>query len=114
MPSAALFLQKNATVVVCHSKTDNLGEVLGESDVIVSATGSPHVVRPELVKPGVALVDVGIRRTDNGKVAGDLDTAAFSDVAGHVSTVPGGVGPLTVAFLMQNTLIAYLTAAHRN
>ncbi len=114
MPSAALFLQKNATVSVCHSKTVDLPRILKQSDVVVSATGSPGVVLPEFVKAGATLVDVGIWRNPEGKVVGDLETAAFADVAGHISTVPGGVGPLTVAFLMQNTLIAYLTAAQHS
>ena len=110
MPSAAMFLQKNATVSVCHRQTTDLARILRESDIIVSATGSRGVIRPEFVKPGVTLVDVGICRALDGKVVGDLDREAFMNVAGHISVVPGGVGPLTVAFLMQNTLISYLTS----
>jgi methylenetetrahydrofolate dehydrogenase (NADP+) / methenyltetrahydrofolate cyclohydrolase len=103
-PVAHLLLQANATVTICHSRTRELGRVTSEADVLVVAAGRAGLVRAEMVKPGAAVVDVGINRTDAGTV-GDVDPAV-GDVAAQLTPVPGGVGPMTIAMLLQNTVQA--------
>ncbi|MBT9258383.1 MAG: bifunctional 5,10-methylenetetrahydrofolate dehydrogenase/5,10-methenyltetrahydrofolate cyclohydrolase [Clostridiales bacterium] len=103
-PTAALLEQADATVTLCHSKTEDLPSLTRQGDILVAAVGSPHVIRASMVKPGAAVVDVGIRRKD-GKLVGDVHPEVQA-VAGALSPVPGGVGPLTVAFLMENVLRA--------
>jgi methylenetetrahydrofolate dehydrogenase (NADP+)/methenyltetrahydrofolate cyclohydrolase len=103
-PVAALLTQANATVTVCHSRTIDLGRHTRDADILVAAVGVPGLVTAELVKPGAAVVDVGITRTGSGLV-GDVDPAA-ADVAGLLTPVPGGVGPMTIACLLENTVRA--------
>jgi len=107
-PVAMLLLAEHATVTICHSRTADLAAHTREADVLVAAVGRPGLVTPEMVKPGAAVVDVGVNRTDKGLV-GDVDPAV-AEVAGFLSPVPGGVGPMTIAMLLRNTLTA---AQHR-
>jgi methylenetetrahydrofolate dehydrogenase (NADP+)/methenyltetrahydrofolate cyclohydrolase len=102
-PMAMLLLQANATVTVCHSRTQNLAEIARQADILVVAVGVPKLVTKEFVKPGAVVVDVGINRVD-GKLVGDVDFDDVLPVAGAITPVPGGVGPLTVATLMENTV----------
>ena len=104
-PLASLLLNANATVTVCHSRTRDLAAVCRRGDVLVAAVGSPGLVKADWVKPGAAVIDVGINRTDDGLV-GDVDFDAVVEVAGAVTPVPGGVGPMTIAMLLQNTVSA--------
>jgi methylenetetrahydrofolate dehydrogenase (NADP+) / methenyltetrahydrofolate cyclohydrolase len=107
-PMAMLLLAENATVTICHSRTADLGAHTRRADVLVAAVGRPGIITPEMVKPGAAVVDIGITRTENG-LLGDVDPAV-GEVAGHLTPVPGGVGPMTIAMLLRNTLTA---AQHR-
>jgi methylenetetrahydrofolate dehydrogenase (NADP+)/methenyltetrahydrofolate cyclohydrolase len=95
----------NATVTVCHSRTNNLAELTAQADVLIAAIGQPKFVTADMIKPGAAVIDVGINRTEEGLV-GDVDFDGAMEVAGHVTPVPGGVGPLTVTMLLENTLLA--------
>lgn len=95
----------NATVTVCHSRTARLPELTRQADILVAAIGRPKFVTAEMVKPGAVVIDVGINRTDDGLV-GDVDFRAVQEIASHITPVPGGVGPLTIAMLLQNTLLA--------
>ena len=104
-PLSALLLNENATVTVCHSRTVDLAAVCRAADVLVAAVGSPRLIGAEMVKPGAAVIDVGTNRTDDGLV-GDVDFAPVSEVAGAITPVPGGVGPMTIAMLLDNTLRA--------
>ncbi|MGY1839981.1 MULTISPECIES: bifunctional methylenetetrahydrofolate dehydrogenase/methenyltetrahydrofolate cyclohydrolase FolD [unclassified Modestobacter] len=104
-PVAQLLLQRNATVTICHSRTRDLAEVCRRADVIVAAAGQPGLVQGDWVKDGAVVVDVGIHRTDSGLV-GDVDTEAASARASLITPVPGGVGPMTIAMLLHNTLVA--------
>jgi methylenetetrahydrofolate dehydrogenase (NADP+) / methenyltetrahydrofolate cyclohydrolase len=105
-PVAALLLARNATVTLAHSRTVNLGALCAEADIIIAAVGKAKLVRAEWVKPGAAVIDVGTNRDENGKQCGDVDFAAVSERAGVITPVPGGVGPMTVALLLENTLRA--------
>jgi methylenetetrahydrofolate dehydrogenase (NADP+) / methenyltetrahydrofolate cyclohydrolase len=104
-PMAQLLLERHATVTVCHSRTRDLAEVCRRADVLVVAAGIPGLVGPDAVKPGATVIDVGIHRGDDG-LRGDVDTAAVAEVAGKITPVPGGVGPMTIAMLLANTLTA--------
>jgi len=104
-PLAFLLLERHATVTVCHSRTRDLAAVCARADVLVAAVGVPRLVGPEFVKPGAAVIDVGINRTADGLV-GDVDFDAVRERAGLLTPVPGGVGPMTVAMLLRNTLLA--------
>jgi methylenetetrahydrofolate dehydrogenase (NADP+)/methenyltetrahydrofolate cyclohydrolase len=104
-PLAALLVNANATVTTCHSRTRDLPTVTGRADILVAAVGSPRLVTAEMVKPGATVIDVGTNRTDDGLV-GDVDFEAVSGVAGAITPVPGGVGPMTIAMLLRNTLEA--------
>jgi methylenetetrahydrofolate dehydrogenase (NADP+) / methenyltetrahydrofolate cyclohydrolase len=108
-PMAMLLLAENATVTICHSRTADLAEHARRGDVLVAAVGRPGIVTPDMVKPGAAVVDIGVNRTENG-IVGDVDPAV-SEVAGYLTPVPGGVGPMTIAMLLRNTLTA---AQHRS
>jgi methylenetetrahydrofolate dehydrogenase (NADP+)/methenyltetrahydrofolate cyclohydrolase len=110
-PLASLLLNANATVTVCHSRTRDLAAVCRRADVLIAAVGSPRLVKGEWIKPGAAVIDVGTNRTDDGLV-GDVDFEAARQVAGAITPVPGGVGPMTIAMLLQNTVLA-ATARHR-
>ena len=104
-PMAALLTNASATVTVCHSRTRDLAAVCSRADILVAAVGSPRLVGPEMVKPGATVIDVGTNRTDDGLV-GDVDFEPVSEVAGAITPVPGGVGPMTIAMLLANTLAA--------
>ena len=105
-PMAMLLLHKNGTVTVCHSKTQNLKEVTKEADILVAAVGRANFVTADMVKEGAVVIDVGMNRTDDGKLCGDVDFEAVEKVAGAITPVPGGVGPMTISMLMQNTVTA--------
>jgi methylenetetrahydrofolate dehydrogenase (NADP+)/methenyltetrahydrofolate cyclohydrolase len=105
-PMALLLLQRDATVTICHSKTRDLGALTREADVLVAAIGRPRAIGAAMVKPGACVIDVGINRLDDGTLAGDVDTAAVKDVAGWITPVPGGVGPMTVAMLIASCVRA--------
>ncbi|MGQ0512633.1 MAG: bifunctional methylenetetrahydrofolate dehydrogenase/methenyltetrahydrofolate cyclohydrolase FolD [Betaproteobacteria bacterium] len=105
-PMALLLLQKDATVTICHSKTPDLGAVTRQADILVAAVGRPKLITASMVKPGACVIDVGINRGADGKLAGDVDFASVKDVAGWISPVPGGVGPMTVAMMLANTVTA--------
>ena len=104
-PLASLLLGENATVTVCHSRTRDLAEVCRRADVLVAAVGSPRLVGADMVKPGAVVIDVGTNRTDDGLV-GDVDFDAVRELAGAITPVPGGVGPMTIAMLLSNALEA--------
>jgi methylenetetrahydrofolate dehydrogenase (NADP+)/methenyltetrahydrofolate cyclohydrolase len=104
-PLASLLLNANATVTVCHSRTRDLPGMCRRADILVAAVGSPRLVKADWVKPGAAVIDVGMNRTEDGLV-GDVDFEAALEVAGAITPVPGGVGPMTIAMLLQNTVLA--------
>ncbi|HEY8181431.1 MAG TPA: bifunctional methylenetetrahydrofolate dehydrogenase/methenyltetrahydrofolate cyclohydrolase FolD [Thermoanaerobaculia bacterium] len=104
-PVAALLLRENATVTICHSRTRDLPDVVREADILVAAIGKPRFVTAEMVQRGAIVIDVGINRVD-GKLAGDVDFERVREVASWITPVPGGVGPMTIAMLMKNTVIA--------
>jgi len=103
-PMALLLLQANATVTICHSATPDLGYHARQADVIVAAVGRRNTVTADMVKPGAIVIDVGMNRDDAGKLCGDVDFAGVSEVASHVTPVPGGVGPMTITMLLMNTV----------
>jgi methylenetetrahydrofolate dehydrogenase (NADP+) / methenyltetrahydrofolate cyclohydrolase len=103
-PMAQLLLAANATVTTCHSRTRDLAGHTLEADVLVAAVGQPHIVKPDMVKPGATVIDVGLTRTDDG-LRGDVDPAV-AERAGYLTPVPGGVGPMTIAMVLQNTVTA--------
>lgn len=105
-PMAMLLLKENGTVTVCHSKTKNLAEITKTADILVAAVGRAKMIGADMVKEGAVVIDVGMNRDENGKLCGDVDFAAVSEIAGYITPVPGGVGPMTVAMLMQNTATA--------
>ena len=108
-PMAMLLLHRHGTVTICHSRTQGLADICREADILVAAVGRAHCVTPDMVKPGAAVIDVGLNRVD-GKLCGDVDPAAAA-VAGYLTPVPGGVGPMTITMLMKNTLRAAEKAA---
>lgn len=105
-PMAMLMLARNATVTVCHSKTRNLAEITNQADILVAAVGIPKFVKADMVKQGAVVLDVGMDRDENGKLCGDVDFEAVKEKASLITPVPGGVGPMTIAMLMRNTLTA--------
>jgi methylenetetrahydrofolate dehydrogenase (NADP+) / methenyltetrahydrofolate cyclohydrolase len=105
-PIAALLLQKDCTVTVAHSKTQDLEAVCREADILIAAVGRPELVRGSWIKPGAIVIDVGINRTPSGKLVGDVAYAEAFELASAITPVPGGVGPMTIAMLLNNTLIA--------
>jgi methylenetetrahydrofolate dehydrogenase (NADP+)/methenyltetrahydrofolate cyclohydrolase len=108
-PLALLLLQKDATVTICHSKTMELQKLTREADVLVAAVGRPKLVTAAMVKPGACVIDVGINRLGDGTLAGDVDFDAVKSVAGWITPVPGGVGPMTIALLLENCVRAAST-----
>jgi methylenetetrahydrofolate dehydrogenase (NADP+)/methenyltetrahydrofolate cyclohydrolase len=112
-PMALLLLQANATVTVCHSGTPDLAAHTREADVVVAAVGRRNVLTAGMVKPGAVVIDVGMNRNDEGKLCGDVDYAGVKEVAGWITPVPGGVGPMTITMLLVNTLQAAEAAAAR-
>ena len=105
-PLALLLLQKNATVTICHSRTRALASVTAQADILVAAVGQAKLITADRVKPGACVIDVAINRMADGKLAGDVDFAAVKEIAGSITPVPGGVGPMTVAMLIANTVRA--------
>lgn len=105
-PMAMLLLHKHGTVTICHSRTKNLAEICSRADILVAAVGKAKFVTPDMVKEGAVVIDVGMNRDENGKLCGDVDYNACFDKAGYITPVPGGVGPMTIAMLMKNTLTA--------
>tara|TARA_Y100000758_G_scaffold106534_1_gene74398 strand:- start:43 stop:450 length:408 start_codon:yes stop_codon:yes gene_type:complete len=107
MPMALMLAQRgiDCTVTIAHSRTHDVAELCREADIVVAAIGRPHTVKPGWIKPGAAVVDVGISRADGGGLAGDVDPDV-AEVAGWMTPVPGGVGPMTIAMLLSNTVMA--------
>ncbi|MDE6727128.1 MAG: bifunctional methylenetetrahydrofolate dehydrogenase/methenyltetrahydrofolate cyclohydrolase FolD [Oscillospiraceae bacterium] len=105
-PMAMLLLHENGTVTICHSKTHDLAEVCRRADILIAAVGRPNFVTADMVKEGAVVIDVGINRLENGKLCGDVKFDEVSEKAGYITPVPGGVGPMTIAMLMKNTLTA--------
>lgn len=105
-PMGALLLAEDGTVTTCHSRTKNLAEITKQADILVAACGRPHMITADMVKEGAVLVDVGINRVDD-KLLGDIDFDGCAEKASLITPVPGGVGPMTIAILMQNTLTSY-------
>ncbi len=105
-PMAMLLLHKSGTVTICHSRTENLAEITKQADILVAAVGRANFVTADMVKDGAVVIDVGMNRLDNGKLCGDVNFAEVEPKASHITPVPGGVGPMTIAMLMQNTLTA--------
>jgi methylenetetrahydrofolate dehydrogenase (NADP+) / methenyltetrahydrofolate cyclohydrolase len=112
-PMAMLLLQQNATVTICHSATKDLAAHTRQADVVVAAVGKRNVLTADMVKPGAVVIDVGMNRNDEGKLCGDVDFAGVREVAGWITPVPGGVGPMTRAMLLVNTLEAAERRANR-
>jgi methylenetetrahydrofolate dehydrogenase (NADP+)/methenyltetrahydrofolate cyclohydrolase len=109
---ALLLLAADATVTICHSKTANLSDETRQADILVAALGKPLMITKDFVKKGAVVIDVGISRADNGKLVGDVDFESVEPVASAITPVPGGVGPMTIATLLQNTLKAYKKRHH--
>lgn len=105
-PQAMLLLHANATVTVCHSRTRNLAEICRGADILIVAIGKADFITADMVKPGAVVIDVGMNRRPDGKLTGDVDYAAVSEVAGYITPVPGGVGPMTITMLLRNTVTA--------
>lgn len=106
-PMAQLLLDRNCTVTVCHSRTENLEEVTSDADIVVVAIGKAKFLKADMVKDGAVVIDVGMDRDENGKLCGDVDFANVADKCSYITPVPGGVGPMTVTMLIANTLKAY-------
>ncbi len=105
-PQSLLLLERNGTVTICHSRTKNLAEVTRRADILVAAVGRANFVKADMVKPGATVIDVGINRGEDGKLVGDVDFAAVEPLCHAITPVPGGVGPMTITMLLQNTLTA--------
>ncbi|HSR62533.1 MAG TPA: bifunctional methylenetetrahydrofolate dehydrogenase/methenyltetrahydrofolate cyclohydrolase FolD [Gammaproteobacteria bacterium] len=112
-PMAMMLLQKNATVSICTSKTRDLSEYTRMADILVVATGRPNLITADMVKTGAAVIDVGINRTDEGRLVGDVDFESVREKAGYITPVPGGVGPMTITMLVANTVMAAERSAAR-
>lgn len=105
-PLSLLLLHRNMTVTIAHSRTQNLARIAREADVLIAAVGRPKMITADYVKPGAIVIDVGINRDENGKLVGDVDEESVRDIAGYLTPVPGGVGPMTIAMLLYNTVEA--------
>ena len=105
-PMSMLLLHKNATVTICHSKTVNLAEITKQADILVAAVGRAKFITGDMIRPGAVVIDVGMNRDENGKLCGDVDFESAEKTSGAITPVPGGVGPMTIAMLMENTLTA--------
>lgn len=108
-PVAKLLLDRNATVTIAHSRTKDLAAVCREADILVAAVGRPKMITADMVKPGAVVIDVGINRVADGTLVGDVDFGPASELAGYISPVPGGVGPMTITMLMENTIECFLS-----
>lgn len=106
-PAAIMLLERHATVTICHSRTKNLPDVVRSADVVIAAIGKPNFIKGDWIKNGAIVIDVGINRLPDGKLAGDVEYATAEKHAGFITPVPGGVGPMTIAMLLKNTLEAY-------
>ena len=106
-PMAMLLLHRSGTVTICHSRTQNLAEITREADILVAAVGKANFVTGDMVKEGAVVIDVGMNRLENGKLCGDVNFAEAEQKASYITPVPGGVGPMTIAMLMKNTLTAF-------
>jgi len=110
-PLALMLLEKNATVTIAHSRTQNLGELTRQADIVVGAVGQPEMITAEMVKPGVIVIDVGINRVvdseGKARLVGDVDFAGVAPISSYITPVPGGIGPMTIAILLQNTVLSY-------
>ena len=111
---AMLLLQQNATVTICTSKTADLAKYTRDADILVVATGKPKLIAGDMIKPGAAVIDVGINRMGDGKLSGDVDFESAQEVAGWLTPVPGGVGPMTITMLVANTVLAAERFAQRS
>lgn len=105
-PVSLLLLREHGTVTICHSRTQNLKEVVQNADIVVAAVGIPNFIKRDMIKEGAAIIDVGINRLENGKLCGDVDFEACEKKAAYITPVPGGVGPMTIAMLMHNCVLA--------
>ncbi len=105
-PQAMLMLKENATVTICHSRTKNLSSITKQADILIAAVGKARFVSADMIKEGAVVIDVGINRTEDGKLCGDVDFSAVESIASYITPVPGGVGPMTITMLLQNTLTA--------
>ncbi|NLL06250.1 MAG: bifunctional methylenetetrahydrofolate dehydrogenase/methenyltetrahydrofolate cyclohydrolase FolD [Clostridiaceae bacterium] len=112
-PQSMLLLAEHGTVTICHSRTKNLEEVIKRADILVAAVGRPEMIKGSSIKPGAVVIDVGINRLENKKLVGDVEYQSCSGVASAITPVPGGVGPMTIAMLMKNTVRAAIAAAER-
>lgn len=112
-PAALLLLHRHATVTICHSRTKDLNEICRQADILVAAIGKPEFVKKEMVKEGAVVIDVGINRLSDGRIVGDVDFEAVQERAGAITPVPGGVGPMTIAMLLSNTLQSAKWTAER-
>lgn len=106
-PLAQCLLNKNATVIICHSKTENLSNYTKNADILISAVGKANLITADMVKEGATVIDVGMNRSDNGKLCGDVDFENVKKIASYITPVPGGVGPMTITMLMNNVIKAY-------
>ena len=113
-PVAMMLLQRNATVTICHTRTKNMGEVCRMADILIAAAGRPGMITADMIREGAVVIDVGINRLDTGKLTGDVDFESASKRAGWITPVPGGVGPMTIAMLLYNTVKAAKMAADSN
>ena len=111
---AKLLLDANATVTIAHSRTKNLAEVTRSADILIAAVGRPRMITADMVRPGAIVIDVGVNRdSETGKLCGDVDFEAVKDIASHITPVPGGVGPMTITMLMQNTIECFLNRVNK-
>lgn len=113
-PVAKLLLDRNATVTIAHSRTKNLKEVCRQADILVAAVGRPLMLTADYIKPGAAVIDVGINRLEDGRLVGDVDFEGAKEIAGAITPVPGGVGPMTITMLMRNTIECFLRRMNNN
>lgn len=107
-PMAKLLLDKNCSVTIAHSRTANLASICRDADILIVAVGHPQMITADMVKPGATVIDVGINRTSDGKLVGDVDFESVAPIAGAITPVPGGVGPMTITMLMQNTIEIFI------
>lgn len=113
-PMAKLLLDANATVTIAHSRTKNLAEVCRGADILIAAVGRARMITADMVRPGAIVIDVGVNRDEaTGKLCGDVDFENVKDVASHITPVPGGVGPMTITMLMQNTIECFLNRVNK-
>ncbi|MBQ3669373.1 MAG: bifunctional methylenetetrahydrofolate dehydrogenase/methenyltetrahydrofolate cyclohydrolase FolD [Clostridia bacterium] len=105
-PVSMMLLRENATVTICHSKTKDLKAILKNADVVIAAVGKPKLITGDMLKPGAIVLDVGINRLEDGSITGDVEFESASQVASYITPVPGGVGPMTIAMLLKNTMLA--------